>query len=77
MQAAEYHLREGATPALIDRVNRMLRVNYAQRRRGTVTRGWPRRGGVEAWRAEVLASRRGNPFQADARDWDWFVSFRE
>ncbi|QRK04888.1 hypothetical protein JQX13_32315 [Archangium violaceum] len=44
MQAAEYHLREGATPALIDRVNRMLRVTYAQRRRGTVIRGWPLRG---------------------------------
>ncbi|WNG45961.1 hypothetical protein F0U60_18950 [Archangium minus] len=77
MQAAELLLREGETPALIDRVNRMLRVNHAQRRRGTVTRGWPLRGGVEAWRAEVLASRRSNPFQADAHDWDWFVSSRD
>ncbi|HYO71402.1 MAG TPA: hypothetical protein VEU33_35515 [Archangium sp.] len=74
MRAAEHHLRAGAAPSLVDRVNRMLRVNYAQRRRSTVTRGWPLKGGLQAWRAEVLASRRWSPFPADAEDWEWFAS---
>jgi hypothetical protein len=77
MRAAEHHLRAAETPALVDRVNRMLRVNYARHRRSTVTRGWPLKGGLQAWRAEVLASRRWSPFPADAEDWEWFVSVRE
>ncbi|KFA93284.1 hypothetical protein [Archangium violaceum] len=32
------------------------------------------KGGLQAWRAEVLASRRWNPFPAEAGDWEWFVS---
>ena len=67
MRAAEHHLRAGTTPSLVDRVNRMLLVNYAQRRRSTVTRGWPLKGGLEAWRAEVLASRRWSPFRRTPR----------
>lgn len=74
MQAAEIHLRAGATPSVVDRVNRMLRVNYARHRRSTVSRAWPLRGGIEAWRAEVLASRRWSPFRAEEQDWDWFSS---
>ena len=77
MRAAEHHLRAGATPSVIDRVNRMLLLNYSRHRRSTVTRGWPLKGGREAWRAEVLAWRGESPFPADAEDWEWFLSPRD
>jgi hypothetical protein len=76
MHAAEHHLRAGATPSLVDRVNRMLLLNYARHTRGTVTRAWPLKGGREVWRAEVSASRQWSPFPADAGDWEWFTSPR-
>ncbi|MDY7227600.1 hypothetical protein [Hyalangium rubrum] len=74
LQAAEFHLRDGAPPSVVNRVNRMLLLNFQGSRRSTVTRAWPMKGGLSAWRAEVLASRRWNPFPADSRDWEWFVS---
>lgn len=57
LQAAEHHLRDGAPPSVVDRVNRMLLLNFQGARRSTVTRAWPLRGGFPAWRAEVLAWR--------------------
>jgi hypothetical protein len=74
LQAAEFHLREEAPPSVIDRVNRMLLLNFRGSRRSTVTRAWPLKGGLPAWRAEVLAWRQWSPFPADAQDWEWFVS---
>ncbi len=74
LQAAEFHLRGGETPGVIDRVNRMLLLNFQTRQRGTVTRAWPLKGGLPAWIEEVLAWRRSRPFFADAQEWDWFVS---
>jgi hypothetical protein len=71
---AEIQLRAGATPTVIDRVNRMMLRNFSQRQRGTVTRAWPVAGGIEAWRVEVLAWRKGNTVPMDEDDWDWFVS---
>jgi hypothetical protein len=76
MRAAEHHLRAGETPSLVDRVNRMLLLNFKPHTRGTVTRAWPLQGGREAWRAEVLASRQESPFPADDEDWEWFTSPR-
>jgi hypothetical protein len=72
--AAEFTLRAGETPERIDRVNRMLVHNFSGPRRGTVTRGWPLRGGLEVWRAEVLAWRRWNAFPAEPAPWEWFVA---
>jgi hypothetical protein len=72
--AAGHQLRAGATPEAIDKANRTLLRNFADVRRGTVTRAWPIRGGLDAWRAEVLAWRRWSPFPAKAEDWEWFVS---
>jgi hypothetical protein len=71
---SELQLRAGATPEVIDRVNRLLLLNFGSPRRGTVTRAWPLAGGIEAWRAEVLAWRRWNAIPADEDDWAWFVS---
>jgi hypothetical protein len=71
---AEIQLRAGATPTVIDRVNRMLLRNFSWPRRGTVTRAWPMAGGIEAWRAEVLAWRKGKSAPIAEDDWDWFVS---
>ena len=75
--AAEFNFRAGETPERIDRVNRMLLHSFAGPRRGTVTRAWPLRGGLEAWRAEVLAWRRWNAFPAAPGGWEWFVSSKE
>jgi hypothetical protein len=72
--AAEFSLRAGETPQRIDQVNRMLLHSFAGGRRGTVTRAWPLRGSLEAWRAEVLAWRRRSEFPADPASWEWFVS---
>jgi len=74
LQAAEHHLRNGAPPSVVDRVNRMLLLNFQGSRRGTVTRAWPMKGGLAAWRAEVLAWRQRNSFPAEDRDWAWFAS---
>lgn len=71
--AAEFQLRAGETPQRIDQVNRMLVRNFAGPRRGTVTRAWPLRGGLEVWKAEVLAWRRWNTFPAAPGSWEWFV----
>jgi hypothetical protein len=71
--AAEFNLAAVSTPKVIERVNRMLVQSFAQAQRGTVTRAWPLRGGLDAWRAEVLAWRKWNTFPADADDWEWFV----
>jgi hypothetical protein len=76
LQAAEFHLRAGATPSVVDRVNRFLLLNFRGVRRSTVTRAWPLKGGLQAWREEVLVWHRRSPVSADARDWDWFVSPR-
>jgi hypothetical protein len=76
MRAAELQLRDGAPPSLVDRVNRMLVLNFQGARRGTVTRAWPLKGGLSAWMAEVISWRRWNPFPADAQHWEWFVSSR-
>ncbi|HYH98259.1 hypothetical protein [Hyalangium sp.] len=77
LQAAEFHLRDGARPSVVDRVNRMLLLNFQGSRRSTVTRAWPLKGGLPAWRAEVLAWRRSSAFPADAQDWEWFVAPRK
>jgi hypothetical protein len=74
--SAELQLPEGAPPSVVDRVNRMLRLNFRGHRRATVTRAWPLRGGSEAWRTEVLAWRRKSPFPVDSKAWEWFVSPR-
>lgn len=76
LRSAEVTLGARATPALVDRVNRMLRVNFAGVRRGTVTRAWPLGGGLEAWRAEVLAAVRHSPLAVEPQGWSWFVSDR-
>ncbi len=76
MRSAEHHLSAGATPSVVDRVNRMLRVNFQGPRRSTVTRAWPVKGGLSAWRAEVLAWQRWNPFPVEPEDWAWFISER-
>ena len=52
----------------------MLLHSFAGGRRGTVTRAWPLRGSLDAWRAEVLAWRKRNEFPADPTSWEWFVS---
>lgn len=75
--AAEFNLRAGETAQRIDRVNRMLLHSFAGPRRGTVTRAWPLRGGLEAWRAEVVAWRRWNHFPAEPASWEWFLSSEE
>ena len=74
LRSAELTLKAGATPALVERVNRMLRHNFAGPHRFTVTRAWPVRGGVEAWRAEVLAHRRHAPFPVEREEWRWFTA---
>lgn len=74
LRSAEFHLRAGETPSVVDRVNRMLLRNFKGCSRGTFTRAWPLRGGVEAWRTEVLAWRRSNAFPAEPQEWEWFVS---
>ncbi|MFP2926494.1 hypothetical protein ACLESO_14985 [Pyxidicoccus sp. 3LG] len=71
---AEVQLRAGATPEVIDRVNRQLLRSFDWPERGTVTRAWPVAGGIEAWRAEVLGSRHGSPVPLREDDWSWFVS---
>ncbi|WP_309897322.1 hypothetical protein [Archangium sp.] len=43
-------------------------------RRVAITRAWPLRGGVAAWRAEVLAWRQWSHFTATSDSWAWFVS---
>jgi len=68
--AAGFQLRAGA----IDKANRTLLRHFSERRRATVTRAWPLRGGPEVGQAEVLAWRRWNPFPAEVREWEWFVS---
>jgi hypothetical protein len=72
--AAEMNLRAGETPERVDRVNRMLVYSFAGPRRGTITRAWPVRGGLDAWRAEVLAWRKWNTFPAEPSRWEWFVA---
>jgi hypothetical protein len=72
--SAEFQLRAGATPRDIDRVNRMLVRHFERRERDTVSRAWPVSGGLEAWRAEVLAWRRWSGVRVDEDDWAWFVS---
>lgn len=74
LQSAELSLRDGAPPSLVERVNRMLVLNFQGTRRSTVTRAWPLKGGLLAWRAEVLTWRRWNPFPANAKHWAWFTS---
>lgn len=75
--AAEFSLRAGETPERVDRVNRMLVHSFAGGRRGTVTRAWPIRGGLEAWRAEVLAWRKWNTLPAEPSPWEWFISVND
>ena len=73
LRSAEHHLSDGAPPSVVDRVNRMLLLNFRGVRRGTVTRAWPLTGGLPAWRGEVLACHRESPFPAAAEDWEWFA----
>ncbi|PTL78330.1 hypothetical protein [Vitiosangium sp. GDMCC 1.1324] len=72
--AAEAQLGNRKTPEGIDGANRTLLREFAGSRRAAVTRAWPVRGGVESWRAEVLAWRRWSPFPVDEEAWEWFVS---
>ncbi|TSC23520.1 hypothetical protein [Corallococcus sp. Z5C101001] len=75
--SADFQLRAGATPAVVERVNRMLLLNFTRSAQGAVSRAWPLRGGVDAWRAEVLAWRRwSQELPLAAEDWDWFASPR-
>ncbi len=71
--AAEAQLRNRKTPEGIDGANRTLLREYMGVQRTAVTRAWPVRGGLDAWRAEVLAWRRWSPFPVDERAWDWFA----
>ncbi|RKI19028.1 hypothetical protein D7Y15_06000 [Corallococcus sp. AB030] len=72
--SAEFQLRAGATPETVDRVNRMLLLNFTPDPRGTVSRAWPLPGGRAAWREEISARRRGAPSPLpDGIDWDWFT----
>ncbi|RKH65883.1 hypothetical protein [Corallococcus llansteffanensis] len=72
--SAEFQLRAGATPTVVDRVNHMLLLHFARPLKGTVSRAWPLTGGLEAWRAGVLARRREDKaFPLDEAHWDWFV----
>lgn len=66
---AELQLRAGATPEVIDRVNRQLLRSFDWPERGTVTRAWPLAGGTEAWRAQVLARQRKHAVTWDGDDW--------
>jgi hypothetical protein len=75
--AAEIQFRAGATPEVIDRVNRQLVRSFAPSPRGTVSRAWPMAGGLAAWRAEVLAGRRWSAINVDADEWEWFTSQQE
>jgi hypothetical protein len=74
---AELQLRAGATPEVIDRVNRQLLRSFNWPERGTITRAWPLAGGAEAWRAEVLAWRQRNSIPLAEDDWEWLVSARD
>jgi hypothetical protein len=71
---AEIQLRAGATPEVIDRVNRLLVRSFSWSGRGTVTRAWPVAGGIKVWQAELRAWRKWNPAPLEADDWDWLVS---
>lgn len=71
---AEIQLRAGATPEVIDRVNRQLVRNFNWPERGTVTRAWPLAGGVEAWRGQLLAWRQRHAVTLEEDDWEWLVS---
>ena len=71
---AEFQLRAGATPEVIDRVNRLLVRSFSGSERGTVTRAWPVTGGIKVWQAELHAWGRWNPASLEADDWDWLVS---
>ncbi len=77
LRSAEDHLKAGATQARVERVNHLLLQNFAGPRRFTVTRGWPLKGGREAWCSEVLAWRRRHAFSADEEAWSWFVSAQQ
>lgn len=72
--AAGFQLRAGATPQTVDKANRTLLRHFSGYRRGTVTRAWPLKGGLEAWRAEVLAWRQWHPFPAQPKQWERFIS---
>ncbi|RKH21940.1 hypothetical protein D7Y13_33350 [Corallococcus praedator] len=73
--SAEFQLRTGATPQVVERVNRMLLLNFAQPLKGTVSRAWPIPGGLAAWRQEVLLARRQRErLPLTDEDWDWLVS---
>jgi hypothetical protein len=70
MIAAELQLRAGATPEVIDRVNRQLVRSFHWNERRAVTRAWPLKGGARAWSAEVSAWRRMKALPGDAGDWE-------
>ncbi|MHA7629145.1 hypothetical protein [Corallococcus sp. M7] len=70
--SAEFQLRAGATPETVDRVNRMLVLNFTPAPRGTVSRAWPIPGGRETWREEIITRRRRGwlpPLEDNALDW--------
>ncbi len=77
MIAAEFQLRAGDRPEVIDRVNQMLVRNFDPPPRGTVSRAWAMAGGLAAWRAEVLAARRWSEVTVDEDEWKWFTSSEE
>ncbi|RKG89993.1 hypothetical protein D7W82_05220 [Corallococcus sp. CA049B] len=72
--SAEFQLRAGATPETVDRVNRMLLLDFTPNPRGTVSRAWPLPGGRASWREEVSVRRRGAlaPLPGGI-DWDGFT----
>ncbi|NOK33577.1 hypothetical protein HMI49_10245 [Corallococcus exercitus] len=72
--SADFQLRTGATPETVDRVNRMLVLNFTPDPRGTVSRAWPLPGGREAWREEVTARRhKSGGFPLDDLEWAWLT----
>lgn len=71
--SAELQLRKDATPETVERVNRMLLLNFTPSPRGTVSRAWPIPGGRETWREEVNARRRRGWVPLEDTDWIWLT----
>ncbi|WP_375757538.1 hypothetical protein [Corallococcus exercitus] len=73
--SADFQLRAGATPETVDRVNRMLVLNFTPGPKGTVSRAWPIPGGRETWREEITARRHraGKAPALDDLEWAWLT----
>jgi hypothetical protein len=68
---AEFQLKAGETPEVIERVNRMLLLNFTPPPKGTVTRAWPIPGGRAAWHQDLVGRGReiASP-SVDGIDWE-------